>query len=55
MCGQQPIEPVRVDGQLACRSCTGACVVCGDACVPGDEACTECARLFGFDPWAVPA
>lgn len=49
MCGKQPLEPVRVDGQLACRSCTGACTICGDACVPGDEACNECARLVVFE------
>lgn len=47
MCGKQPLEPVRVDGQLACRTCTGACTICGDACVPGDEACSECIRLTG--------
>lgn len=44
LCGKSPIEPVRVEGQLACRGCTGACVVCGAACIPGDDACGECAR-----------
>jgi len=45
MCGVQPVEPVRVDGQLACRACTTACIVCGDPSVPGDDACAECLRL----------
>ena len=45
MCGKQPVEPVRIDGQLACQSCTAACSVCGHACVPGDGACRECLRL----------
>lgn len=44
LCGKVPIEPVRVEGQLACRGCTGACVVCGAACIPGDDACSECVR-----------
>lgn len=47
MCGMQPVEPVRVDGELACRSCTMACTVCGAPSVPGDDACTECLRLVG--------
>jgi hypothetical protein len=55
MCGKPPVEPVRVDGQMACRSCTGACLVCGAACVAGDDACTECVRVFGLDEWAVSA
>lgn len=46
MCGVQPVEPVRVDGQLACRSCTTACTICGSPSVPGDDACTECMRLL---------
>lgn len=44
LCGGQPVEPVRVDGQLACRSCTSACTVCGSPSVPGDDACSECVR-----------
>ncbi|AGB27227.1 hypothetical protein Mycsm_07131 (plasmid) [Mycobacterium sp. JS623] len=55
MCGQQPVEPVRVEGQLACRSCTSACTICGSACVPGDDACIECVRLFSVERAAVPA
>lgn len=51
MCGKEPVEPVRVDGQMACRSCTGSCLVCGDPCVHGDEACRECLQAA----WAVPA
>jgi hypothetical protein len=43
-CEREPREPVLLDGQLACRSCTAACAVCGSTCLPGDGACTECAR-----------
>ncbi len=53
MCGKAPVEPVRVEGQLACRTCTSACTICGSACVPGEDACTECVRHL--DPEAVPA
>ena len=54
MCGQQPVEPVRVEGQLACHSCTSACTICGSACVPGDDACIECVRLASVERVAVP-
>ena len=54
MCGQQPVEPVRVEGQLVCRGCTSACTICGSACVPGDDACIECVRLFTVDRETVP-
>ena len=46
LCGKAPIEPVRVEGQLVCRGCTGACVVCSAACIPGDDACGECVRCL---------
>ena len=55
MCGKAPVEPVRVDGQLACRSCTSACTICGSACVPGDDACSECVRHLSLDREAIPA
>jgi hypothetical protein len=55
LCGHQPLEPVRVDGQLACRTCTGACTICGSACVPGDEACSECILHLDTATLAVPA
>ena len=55
MCGKAPVEPVRVDGQLACRACTSACIICGSACVPGDDACTECVRHLSLDREAIPA
>jgi len=55
MCGKQPLEPVRVDGQLACRACTGACTICGGACIPGDEACSECSSHLEVTFEAVPA
>lgn len=55
MCGKQPVEPVRVEGQMTCQGCTGACIVCGSACVPNDEVCSECCRIFGLHPWVVPA
>jgi hypothetical protein len=55
MCGKAPVEPVRVEGQLACRGCTSACTICGSACVPGDDACTECVRHLAMDREAVPA
>ncbi len=44
LCGQAPAEPVRVDGQVVCRSCAAACSVCGCMCFPGDEVCGECVR-----------
>lgn len=44
MCGKPPLEAVRVEGQLACRACTGTCAICGAVCVPGDDACSECVR-----------
>lgn len=53
MCGKQPLEPVRVDGQLACRGCTSACTICGWPCIPGDDACGECIRLVVLDRQAV--
>lgn len=53
MCGKAPVEPVRVEGQLACRACTSACTICGWACVPGDEACSECVRHLGLAQLAV--
>lgn len=43
-CNREPQEAVRLDGQLACRGCTGACGLCGEVCLPGDETCHECAR-----------
>lgn len=46
MCGVAPVEPVRVNGEWACRACTTACTICGDPSVPGDDACTECLRLL---------
>ena len=55
MCDKAPLEPVRIDGQLACRTCTSACTVCGSACVPGDDACSECVRHLGLDWEAIPA
>lgn len=55
MCGKAPVEPVRVDGQLACRACTSACTICGSACVPGDDACTECVRHLSLEREAIPA
>lgn len=42
LCGQPPIEPVRFEGQMSCRACTGSCSACSSACVPGDELCHEC-------------
>lgn len=53
LCGKEPIEPVRVEGQWACRSCTSACLLCSGPCVPGDEACDECIRHLGLDRQAV--
>jgi len=53
MCGKAPREPVRVDGQLACRACTSACTICGWACVSGDDACSECLRHLSLEPQAV--
>jgi hypothetical protein len=42
LCGEAPLETVRVDGQMACRSCTSSCTICSSPSVPGEEACTEC-------------
>ena len=53
LCGKPPIEPVFCDGQMACRTCTGACTICGAACIPGDDACGECALHLIRDRWAV--
>lgn len=53
LCGREPLEPVRVEGQWACRSCTSACLLCSGPCVPGDEACDECVRHLGLDRQAV--
>lgn len=53
LCGKEPLEPVRVEGQWACRGCTSACLVCSWPCVPGDEACGECIRHLGLDRQAV--
>ena len=53
MCGNEPVEPVRVEGQLACQSCTSACTICSWPCVPGDEVCSECVRHVGLQPEAV--
>lgn len=53
LCSKEPIEPVRVEGQWACRSCTSACLLCSGPCVPGDEACDECIRHLGLDRQAV--
>lgn len=55
MCGKAPLEPVRVDGQLACRACTSACTICGWPCVFGDDACSECIRHLSLQRQAVPA
>lgn len=43
-CEQEPREPVFLDGQLVCRSCTSACAVCSSSCLPGAEVCDECAQ-----------
>lgn len=45
LCERTPVEPVRVDGQMACRGCTSSCVSCSAPCVPGDEMCQECLAL----------
>ena len=54
LCGKVPVEPVRVDGQLACWACTSACTICGSACVPGEDACSECVRHLGLQRAVVP-
>lgn len=54
LCGQPPVEPVRFEGQMSCRGCTGSCSACGSACVPGDELCHECGLHLHL-PEAVPA
>ena len=54
MCGKAPVEPVRVEGRLACRACTSACTICGAACVPGDDACRECIRHLSLNREAIP-
>lgn len=46
MCGQLPIEPVRLEGGYACAAHTGACTVCGDPIVPGDDVCHHCELLI---------
>lgn len=48
MCERPPVEPVRVEGRLICRSCTGTCTICSSACVAGDDACRECIMLLDF-------
>lgn len=48
LCGKQPVEPVRVDSQVTCRTCAGGCAICGAACLPGDDACVECVRGLDF-------
>lgn len=55
MCGQPPVEPVRVEGVFACRGCTGGCIVCGASCIHGDEVCADCTRVGGINPGVVPA
>lgn len=55
LCGRQPVEPVRVDGQLACAGCTSACTVCGSPAVPGDDACGVCLRHIDPALLVVPA
>lgn len=42
MCDKPPREPVRIEGQFACRGCTGSCSICGSSCIPGDDTCTQC-------------
>jgi hypothetical protein len=54
LCGEAPLETVRVDGQMACRSCTSSCTICSSPSVPGEEACTECLNHLSPQP-AVPA
>lgn len=48
VCAKQPTEPVTVDGQFACLSCTEPCAVCGHAVLPGDITCTSCVRELGL-------
>lgn len=55
LCGRAPVDPTRVDGELVCRTCAGACTICGSACVPGDRACGECERHLAVSCEAVPA
>jgi hypothetical protein len=54
MCDKTPVEPVRIEGQMACRACTSSCVSCSAPCVPGDEMCQECLALMS-PPLAVSA
>ncbi|WP_293002579.1 hypothetical protein [Mycobacterium sp.] len=53
LCAKTPVEPVRLEGQMACRGCTSSCVSCSAPCVPGDELCQQCLALMS--PLAVPA
>lgn len=53
LCAKTPVEPVRLDGQMACRACTSSCVSCSAPCVPGDEMCQQCLALMS--PLAVSA
>ncbi len=46
MCDKTPREPARVEGQFACRGCTGSCSICGSSCVPGDDTCLKCLRTL---------
>lgn len=45
MCDCDPVDPVRCEGQMACRSCTSSCVICTAACPSGDETCGMCSLL----------
>lgn len=54
MCAKDPVEPIRIEGQWACRSCTAGCSICGSPCVPGDDACSECVRHLNAAE-AIPA
>lgn len=51
-CEQEPREPVFLNGQLVCRTCTSACAVCSSTCLP-DGICDEC--LLHLYPTAVGA
>jgi hypothetical protein len=46
MCGRLPVDPVLIEGQMACWTCTAACTVCGSPSVPGDGACAGCMALL---------
>lgn len=54
LCNKTPVEPVRIEGQMACRACTSSCVSCSAPCVPGEELCQECLALMS-PPLAVSA